>query len=138
MRRKLLQRFGVLALLLCIYPICVLAFTWGHILKSNFKGGRHGQLDAYRHALASATVSYTLGNWAVDFTTWIFESNSKDSNKMDIHNNRIGANLGSLARSFHDIEPAVCQSVMHGTVYAIDPDQITWLPPTKWREGKLW
>jgi len=138
MRRKLLRRACAFALLLSIYPVCVIAFTWSHVLRSDLKGGRHGQLDAYRHALASATVSYTLGEWAVNVTTWIFESGEKDSNKMDIHNNHLGARLGVKAESFSDIEPAVRSSVLNGTVSSVDSDQITWLPSSRWRDGKLW
>ena len=111
---------------------------WSNVLKSDFDGGRNGKLDAYRHSLASATVSYTLGEWAVDFTTWIFESSGKESNLMDTHNNRIGARLGSKARTFSDIEPAVRQAVQNGHVSATDSNQITWLPPSKWRDSKLW
>ena len=138
MRRKLLRRSCVFALLLGIYPVSVIAFTWSHVLRSDFKGGRHGQLDAYRHALASAMVSYTLGEWAVHVTTCIFESGEKESNRMDVHNNRVGAHLGSKAEAFSDIEPAVRRSVMNGNVAAIDPDQITWLPSIRWRDGKFW
>lgn len=138
MTRKLLRRLGIIGLILGVYPVCILVFTWSHVLKSDFEGGRHGKLDAYRHALASAAVSYTSGEWAVDFTTWIFESNEKDSNTMDTHNNRIGANLGSEAVSFRNIEPAVRHAVLNGKVSAVDPKQITWLPPTKWSDGKLW
>jgi preprotein translocase subunit SecF len=138
MRRNLTKRIGVIALLLGVYPAGVMIFTWGHVLKSDFDGGRNGQLDAYRHALASATVSYTLGEWAVDSTTWIFESRGRESNRMDIHNNRIGAEIGAKAQSFGDIEPAVRQSVMNGKVSAVDPNQITWLPRAKWKDGKLW
>jgi hypothetical protein len=105
--RKLLRRVSAFAALLSVYPICVLVFTWSHFLNSDFKGGRHGPLDAYRHALASATVSYTLGAWAVDAVTNIFEWNDRDSNKMDRHNNKIGASIGSSVRSFREIEPAV-------------------------------
>jgi hypothetical protein len=115
-----------------------MVFTWSHVLKSDLKGGRHGQLDAYRHALASATVSYTLGEWAVNVTTWIFESGEKDSNKMDIHNNRIGAQLGAKAESFADIEPAVHRSVLSGTDSSVNSDQIAWLSSNRWRDGKLW
>ena len=138
MRRKLLRRACVVALLLGIYPVCVIVFTLSHVLRSDLKGGRHGQLDAYRHALASATVSYTLGEWAVNLTTWIFESGEKDSNKMDSHNNRLGARLGAKAESLSDIEPAVRRSVLSGTVFSADSDQITWLPSSRWRDGKLW
>lgn len=137
-KRKLLQRFGMLVLLLCVYPACVLVFTWSHVFKSDFKGGRNGQLDAYRHALASATVSYTIGEWGVHLVTYLFELHEKDSNRMDRHNNQIGASIGSNARSFNDIEPAVRQSVFDGKVSATDPDQVTWLSENKWRDGKFW
>lgn len=138
MKRKLLRQACAFALLLSVYPIGVMVFTWSRVLRSDLKGGRHGPLDAYRHALASATVSYTLGEWAVSLTTWIFESSQKDSNKMDIHNNRIGAKIGSNCKSFGDLEPAVRQAVGDGETAAIDPAKITWLSPSNWRDGKLW
>ena len=120
------------------YPLCVLAFTWSHVLRSDLSGGRHGQLDAYRHTLASATVSYTLGEWAVNLTTSVFEWDDKDSNKMDRQNNRIGAGIGSTVESFSEIEPAVLQSVRKGAVNSADLNQITWLSVQKWRDGRLW
>ena len=138
MQRRLLKRAAVLALTPCLYPAGVIAFTWHHVLKSDFEGGRNGKLDAYRHSLASATVSYTLGEWAVDLTTWIFESGGKESNLMDTHNNRIGARLGTKAGSFCDIEPAVRQAVQNGHISATDSDQITSLPADKWRDSKFW
>ncbi len=66
MKRRLLKRAAAIALILCIYPAGVIVFTWSYVLKSDFEGGRNGKLDAYRHSLASATVAYTLGEWAVD------------------------------------------------------------------------
>ncbi len=137
-KRKLLWRFSAFVALLSIYPVCVFAFTWSHVVKSDFKGGRNGQLDAYRHALASATVSYTLGEWAVNLVTIVFERGEKDSHKMDRHNNRIGAGIGSKLESFREIEPSVLQSVRKGAVDATDENQITWLPANKWRDGRFW
>ena len=134
MKKKII----VSVLILLIHPVSILAFTWSHVLNSDFEGGRHGQLDAYRHALASATVSYTLGSWAVDLTTQVFESRGKDSNKMDAHNNKIGAEIGSKVKSFHDIEPAIHKAVTNGTANSSNPEQITWLPPSRWHNGKLW
>lgn len=138
MKGRLLKRAGTFGLILCIYPAAVIAFTWSHVLKSDFDGGRNGKLDAYRHSLASATVAYTLGEWAVNFTTWVFESSGKESNAMDAHNNHLGARIGSEATSFSDLEPAVRQAVQSGRVSATDSDQITWLAPSKWQDGKLW
>ena len=90
MKRKLLKRAGAFGLIFCIYPAAVIAFTWSHVLKSDFDGGRNGKLDAYRHSLASAMVGYTLGEWAVNLTAWVFESSGKESNAMDTHNNHLG------------------------------------------------
>jgi hypothetical protein len=138
MKKKLLKRAVAFALVLSLYPAGVMIFTWRSVLQSDFEGGRNGQLDAYRHSLASATVSYTLGEWAVDLTSWIFESGGKESNQMDMHNNRIGAKIGSTVRTFSDIEPAVRRAVENGNESATNAEQITWLPSAKWRDGKFW
>jgi hypothetical protein len=137
-RRRLLRRGGAIALLVVAYPLFVVGFTWSHVLRSDFEGGRNGKLDAYRDALASATVSYTLGVWAVEVTTLVFESGGKESNEMDVHNNRIGALIGAKAGSFSGIEPAVRDAVAGGCVSAEETGQITWLPASKWRDGKFW
>ena len=61
------------ALLAMSYPAVVLGYTWTYVLMSDFEGGRHGPLDAYRHTLASAFVSYTSTPSVValvSFVTW--------------------------------------------------------------------
>jgi hypothetical protein len=136
--RTHLKRIGVLTLGLSMYPLLVLIYTWGYVLRSDLEGGRHGPLDAYRHALASAVVSYTLGEKAVDITTGLMESKGKQSNTMDRHNNMIGAQIGSIANSFTDIEPLVHQKVVVGAVNSTDNSRITWLPEEKWRDAFLW
>lgn len=138
MKTKVRRRVFAITLLLCVYPVSVIVFTWSHVLRSDLEGGRHGPLDAYRHALASATVSYTLGEWAVSLTTWICEWGGKDSHKMDIHNNKIGAVIGARCPSFRELEPAVRQAVLQGEASGTDPSRITWLPHTRWRDGRLW
>lgn len=134
----MLLRLGALALLLSIYPSFVLLYTWSCVFKSSLEGGRHGPLDAYRHALASAVVAYTLDERAVALVTTLFESNGKDSNQMDAHNNRIGAKIGAGSQSFHELEPSVRQRVLDGAANSTDTNQITWLPKEKWRVGRIW
>ena len=136
--RTLLKRIGVLALVLSIYPLLVLIYTWSCVLRSDLEGGRHGPLDAYRHALASAVVSYTLDEKAVGITTRLMESKGKQSNIMDRHNNMIGAQIGSVANTFTDIEPLVHKRVLVGAVNSTNINQITWLPAEKWRNAFLW
>jgi len=137
-RRTLLKKLVLAVLILSIYPLFVLVYTWGHVLSSDLEGGRHGPLDGYRHALASAVVSYTLGDWAVELVTSLMEAKSKNSNKMDSHNNRVGIKIGLNARSFTDLEPAVHERALNGAENSNDPNQITWLPKKSWREAKLW
>ena len=137
-KRKILLRLGAAGLLLSIYPLFVMTYTGCCVFRSNLEGGRHGPLDAYRHALASAIVSYTLDARAIDLINALMESSGKDSNKMDRHNNRIGSRIGANSKSFRELEPAVLKYVLNGTVNSIDTNQITWLPNEKWRDGRIW
>ena len=137
LRRFIISWLLLLVLALPIYPGFVLAYTWFHVLRSPLPGGRHGPLDAYRHALASAVVAYTLDSRAIHLVNDAMERHGKQSNAMDIHNNLIGASIGAQAKRFSDIEPAVTNRVATGTVNATAPDQITWLPERQWQEGSL-
>jgi hypothetical protein len=137
-KRKILLGLGALTLLLTIYPCFVLIYTWSCVFQSNLEGGRHGPLDAYRHALASAVVSHTLGEWAVNLMTNLMESAGKDSNNMDTHNNRLGSHIGASAKSFAVLEPSVRQFIANGAVNSTDTNQITWLPKEKWRTARMW
>ncbi len=136
--RNLLRRVFVAVLIAGIYPLSVLVYTWSCVLRSDLKGGRHGPLDAYRHALASSVVSYTIGGWAVDLITSVFESGGKAPNNMDRHNNRIGAGIGAGSRTFSELERTVSQAVESGTADTTDPQRITWLPENQWRDGRFW
>jgi len=136
--RPVLLTVVAVVLLLSAYPAFVLGYTWSHVASAGFPGGRHGPLDAYRHTLASAVVAFTLSPYAVELITQVMEGNAKRSSAMDRHNNRIGAMVGSQARSFAEIQPAVYALVQRGAVEASDPRQITWLPPADWRKGLLW
>lgn len=136
--KKLLLKSGLAALFLGVYPLFVLLYTWGCVFRSELDGGRHGPLDAYRHALASAVVSYTLDERAVRLVTWLMESGNKESNKMDRHNNLVGARIGANATSFSELEPAVKKRVLDGMAHAEEADRITWLPQKQWRDGRIW
>jgi hypothetical protein len=137
-KTRWLRRLVILAILLCIYPVFVIGYTWKHVLRSELEGGRHGPLDAYRHALASAVVSYTLGEWAVELVTFVFESSGKDSNQMDRKNKSIGATIGGSIESFSELESKVREQVSAGAEFSENAGQITWLPRDRWRDSKLW
>jgi hypothetical protein len=69
---------------------------------------------------------------------WVFESGGKETNGMDIHNNRIGALIGAKAGTFSEIKPVVRDAVVGGCESAGDEGLIKWLPSSKWRDGKFW
>jgi hypothetical protein len=131
-------RIAAAVLLISAYPAFIVGYTWSHVVRANLPGGRHGPLDAYLHTLASAVVSFTLGPRVVRWATAILERGRKRSNLMDQHNNRIGAAIGARVAAFSEIEPAVRAEVLRGTIHAADPMQVTWLPPERWRAGRLW
>lgn len=126
------------ALVLGLYPLFVLLYVWIQVARSDLPGGRNGPLDAYRHTLASSVVAYTLDERAVGLVTRLMESGNRNSSKMDIHNNRIGARIGAQAQSFGELEPAVRTAVSAGTIRSADTNQITWLPEKNWRDRRLW
>ncbi|MBA3930144.1 MAG: hypothetical protein C0521_11225 [Xanthomonas sp.] len=133
-----LARLAMVGIALAAYPACVLTYTWSHVLQSPLPGGRHGPLDAYRHTLASAVVAYTSDPRAVHLVNDVMERRGKRANAMDIHNNLIGAAIGSRATRFSDLEPMVARSVAAGGIDAASPDQTTWLPASDWKEGFAW
>jgi hypothetical protein len=135
-RRRWLRRLG-LAALVAAYPAAVLSYVYWVTLTSNLPGGRHGPQDAYRHALASAVVAYTLSPRVVGWVTVVMESSDDPADRMDRHNNAIGATVGAAAASFAAIRPEVERRVLAGRMLAHDPEQITWLPPAEWRKLPL-
>ena len=128
---------GIL-LLPFIYCAFVLCFVWWHCYKSPFQSGVNGQLDAYRHTLASAVVAYTTSPKVVALITHMMERKSHAGSLMDRHNNYIGAQIGAKASSLNEVCESVALQISQGTVNATDKNQTTWLPREYWRDGLLW
>lgn len=137
-RWKLLSVAASVCMIFATYPTFVLGYTWIKVAQSDLPGGRHGPLDAYRHTLASAIVSYTLNEGVVERVSGVMEHQEIATHRMDRHNNRIGASIGSKAKSFWEIEPAVAKRVAKGKLMARDSDQSTWLPKAMWGDRKMW
>ena len=137
-KKKRLKKLIIVALVLSIYPLFALIYTWSHVYQSELEGGRHGPLDAYRHTLASAVVSYTLSENAVSAVTSIMEWGEGETRLMDKHNNMIGAQIGANAKSFQDIEPEVRKYISEGMINSTDPARTTWLPKERWKDRRAW
>jgi hypothetical protein len=131
-----LVRRGIpVALALIAYPAFVLGTVYAHWFAAHLPGGRNGPADAYRHALASATVAYTTSPRLVMLVTHVMERDGQgsDSRAMDAHNNRLGARIGVEAPSWDAMQSAVLAAVMAGDIDARDDARITWLPPNRWQ-----
>lgn len=137
-RTKVLCLIGIPSLMLGSYPVLVLGYVWIKVAQSDLPGGRNGPLDAYRHTLASALVSYTLDEKVVGWVSDVMEDEDIITQRMDRHNNRIGAMMGSKAKRLSEIEPAVAKKVSKGAVFTRDPDQCIWLPKAIWGDSKMW
>ncbi|MFZ5663548.1 MAG: DUF6973 domain-containing protein [Pseudomonadota bacterium] len=135
-RRGRLRRALLLAALLSAYPAFVLGATYAQFFRAGLPGGRHGPADAYRHALASAIVAYTLSPRCVEWVTAVMERDGRGNaaRAMDAHNNRIGARIGARAGSWDDLQRAVREAVDRGGVNARSPERITWLAPDAWQD----
>ena len=135
----------LLAILLpFLYSAFVLSFVWWHCYFSQFKGGKNGQLDAYRHTLASALVAYTTSPKVVFLVTALMERKNKAPNIMDRHNNAIGGQIGARIPNRADslklkaLESDVKMHVLQGAINTPNSTQITWLPVQYWRESLWW
>ena len=125
-RRKILLGVSLMAVIAVLYPAFVLGYTWKCVVASDLPGGRHGPLDGYRHALASAVVSYTLHPAVVPVVNLAMESQGKDSNRMDRHNNLLGASIGDEVGEFGEIEPLVRALAESGSSGAPLPGRMAW------------
>lgn len=134
-RKKKFKRLTACLLLLGAYPTFVFATVYSHWFAAALPGGRNGPADAYRHALASATVAYTGSSRWVGWATEVMERDGigSDSRAMDAHNNRIGARIGSQAKDWGAMQAAVLRAVDSGRTDATSPDRITWLPRERWQ-----
>ncbi len=135
--RRRWPRWLVLVALLAAYPVALLGYVYWHSLGSGLPGPRHGPQDAYRHALASAVLAYTISPRAVHWVTKVMEFSDHSSSQMDRHNNAIGAAIGGRAASFAEIRPQVEARVRAGQVNARDPQQVTWMLPQTWRQWPI-
>lgn len=130
------KRLLVAGIAVAAYPAFVLGTVYAHWFAADLPGGRNGPADAYRHSLASATVAYTGSPRWVDWVTAVMERDASrnEMRAMDAHNNRIGAAIGMHARSWREMQTSVRAAVDAGGIDTQNPDQITWLPRSRWQE----
>lgn len=128
-------RIGFAVLL--AYPLLLIGSTYAITLASGLPGGSNGPCDAYRHALASALVAYTISPRCVEWVTdWMESDEDEAAHRMDAHNNRVGARLAGSSTSLVQLLARVRRAVDRGTVledhFAYDRTRIVWLPEEEW------
>lgn len=139
-RRRWWRRCLLVLVVLTAYPAFVLGTVYLATSRSDLPGGRHGPKDAYRHALASATVAYTGSPRWVDWVTVVMERDGRGdaARAMDARNNRIGARIGATAASWNEMNAAVLRAVQAGRAVvegeATEEDRITWLSSERWQD----
>ena len=132
------KKLLLIGFILFIYPALILGYLWVECFKSDFTDGKNGQLDAYRHTLASAMVAYTLSPKAVVVVTKIMERKGNIANLMDQHNNALGAIIGVDAKSINELNSQVINHVQHGAINTNIRTQTTWLPQNFWGNSFFW
>ena len=91
--------------------------TSSRAFNSGLTGARNGEQDAYRHCVATGEISRLTNETTANLAGLYHEithPNPENERSMDIHNNSIGAKIGSNANSFETIENACMAAVSDG------------------------
>ncbi len=86
--------------------------------------GRNDKSDAFRHSYWSAIMARDLGySQAEEFTTAHESSptNNPLEKKMDLHNNKIGLNIGRYGGSDDTLAEKCVQALKRGQLYVLSP-----------------
>lgn len=140
--RKWLKISAFFLFLSFFYVAIILGTVYYNVWNSGLQGGGHGPQDAYRHSLASALVAHTLHPTCIELVIHVMEKNGTGSfaNKMDAHNNRVGASIGAnVPWSFNSVATVIKKvrtAVDNGAVQTTNPKQITWMPKKYWQKRR--
>lgn len=122
-----------LIVLSILSPLIVVVILYRFAMSTGLPGRRGGPQDAFRHTYSTALTARYLSPKIVELVTFICERDPESHfDQMDIHNNRIGTNIGLGEGDLHSV---VMKKVKEGKINATDPDTITWMPEDEWDNG---
>ena len=122
-----------LIVLSILSPLIVVVILYRFAMSTGLPGRRGGPQDAFRHTYSTALTARYLSPKIVELVTFICERDPESHfDQMDIHNNRIGTNIGLEEGDLHTV---VMKKVKEGKINATDPDTITWMPEDEWDNG---
>ncbi len=130
MRKKVLLSLIVLVFL---SPVITVVLLYRLAMATELPGRRGGPQDAFRHTYSTALTARYISPKAVELVTYLSErEHDSPFDQMDIHNNRIGTNIGL---GDGDLYETVWKKIKEGRVNSSDKDVITWLPENQWDHG---
>jgi len=130
MRKKTLVYLFVLVFL---SPIVTVVLLYRLAMATELPGRRGGPQDAFRHTYSTALTARYISPKAVELVTYLSEREPDSPfDQMDIHNNRIGTQIGL---GDGDLYERVWQKIKEGRIDSKDKDVITWLPENQWDHG---
>lgn len=119
-----------LILVIILAPLVEVVILYRLAMTTGLPGRKGGPQDAFRHTYSTALTARYISPRVVEFVTWAAERNPNSPfDRMDIHNNRIGTNLG---RGKDPIYETVLQKIKNGQINAQDIEVVTWLPENNW------
>lgn len=119
--------------LIFISPVIVVFILYRYAMATELPGRRGGPQDAFRHTYSTALTARYISPKAVELVTKFCETDpTSPFDQMDIHNNRIGTQIG-LGEG--DLREMVMKKINEGAVNTADSQTITWLPETQWDQG---
>ncbi len=120
-------------ILAIILPVGAVVVLYRIAMATGLPGRRGGPQDAFRHTFSTALTARYLSPKVVEFVTFATERDpSSHFDQMDIHNNRIGTNIGLGNAPLYE---TVTQKIKEGQINAKDIDVITWMPENEWDQG---
>lgn len=140
--KKVSKLFLIIFLLCVLYCFFIFGTVYYNVWNSGLQGGGNGPQDAYRHSLASALVAHTLHPSCIELVIHVMEKDGTGgfANKMDAHNNRVGANIGAnVSWSFNSVSTVIKKvrtAVDNGAIQTTNPKQITWMPKKYWQKRR--
>lgn len=128
-----LKKVIITLAILAFIPAVAIFVLYRIAMATDLPGRRGGPQDAFRHTFSTALTARYLSPKVVEFVTWATErDHSSPYDRMDIHNNRIGTNVGLGEGPLYE---TVMKKVLKGQIDAHDIDVITWMPEKDWDMG---
>lgn len=114
-------------------PVIVVVILYRFAISTGLPGRRGGPQDAFRHTYSTALTARYLSPKVVELVTRFCETDpTSHFDQMDIHNNRIGTNIGLGSGELYF---SVMKKIKEGKINSTDPDVITWMPEDEWDNG---